>query len=60
MSNNIVEDVLLLPAIAAGVVAAVVTTAIGGVVLAGEGLPIPSNMMKLGIVWSASYYSICY
>lgn len=38
MSNNIVEDVLLLPAIAAGVVAAVVTTAIGGVVLAGEGL----------------------
>lgn len=38
MSNNIVEDVLLLPAIAAGVVAAAATTAIGGVVLAGEGL----------------------
>lgn len=36
MSNNIVEDVLLLPAIAAGVVAA--TTAIGGIALAGEGL----------------------
>lgn len=38
MSNNIVEDVLILPAIAAGVVAAAATTAIGGVVLAGEGL----------------------
>ncbi len=38
MSNNIVEDVLLLPTIAAGVVAAAATTAIGGVVSAGEGL----------------------
>ena len=38
MSNNIVEDVLLLPAIAVGVAAAAATTAVGAVALAGEGL----------------------
>lgn len=48
MSNNIVEDVLLLPAIAAGVVATVVTTAIGGV---------KYDEVRNSLV---SYYSICY